>query len=221
MILGWVHLASDSNNLKDMIKTAFLSSETLRFVHSLKVSSFENVSESCTQPYTNLGENSLDVLHLLPRERTTQRSLKVFDESGSRVAVLPSYRVHEALIGLSEEYLAGILVHLGSDEEMEEKTFELKCLFRRIFKYGENEEEIDKANQLFNNISQHIESLDPVPRQKCVELLSQLAYLVHVQKYYYLPFVELKKSLNPGKHCVITYSVETPGYLEEEIFHSM
>ena len=208
MILGWVCLTNNSNNLKDTIESAFLFSETLRFVHSLKISSFENVSESYTQTYTNLGENSLDVFHLLPRRRVTQRSLKVFDESGSRLAVLPSYRVHEALIKLSDDYLDGILAHLGSDEAGE-KTFGLRFLFRRIFKYGENEEEIEKANQLFNYISQCIELLAPVPKQKCIELLLQLEYLVNVQKYHYVPFVELEKSLDPGKHCVITYTVET------------
>lgn len=218
MILGWVHLTNSSNSWKDKIESALLFLETLRFVHSLKISSFENISESCTQTYTNLGENSLDVIHLLPRKRVTQRSLKVFSQSGSRQAVLPSYMVHEALIGLSEDYLAGIFDNLENNEEMEEKTFELRCLFRRIFKYGKNEEEIDRANQLFDNISQHIESLDPVPRRECEELLSRLIYLVNVQKYYYLPFVELGESLGSAKHCVIIYTVETLGYLKMRNF---
>lgn len=90
MILGWVHLTNRSSNLKGTIESAFLFSETLRFVHSLRISSFENISESYTQTYTNIGENSLDVLHLLPKKRVAQRSLKVFDESGNRLAALPS-----------------------------------------------------------------------------------------------------------------------------------
>jgi len=105
-----------------------------------------------------------------------------------------------------------IILELGS--LFRKMFFELEFLFGRIFKYGKNEEEINRANQIFYYILQCTQFLPPLPKQECEELLSRLIYLVNTQKSFYLPFVELKKSLDPAKHCVITHTVETPEYLK-------
>lgn len=209
-----MQLENKPENLKNEIESALNWLEILRIIHSLKISSFENLSECFTLTYLNQDKNSHNILPHLPRPRITQRRLKMIDGSNNELAILPSYEIHEVLRELSEDYLDRILSHIERNEAIEEKVFELKCSFKRIFRYGDNEEEISRTKEIFEYISQQVESLDPESKEKCRKLLLQLTYLVSIQKKY-TPFVELKEPFPSKKHCIVNCTVETPKRIEK------
>lgn len=204
----------DIADLKDKIRLALKQLEIQRFVHSLKISSFENMSERSTLTYYNAGEDEHDILFILPRPRTTQRSLKVFDGCGNELAILPSYETHEAMRRLSEEYLDTITGCIKHDEKVGEKTSELKCQFRQVFKYGDKKEEVNNAMKTLEGLSKCAKFLDSTAEELCKDQLRELLYLISVQKFY-IPFVELRKPFLSGKHYIIYYTVETTGYIRK------
>lgn len=207
-------LENNPESLKDKIDFALNWLEIRRLIHSIKISSFGNLSERFALTYVNLSENSHNILYLPPMRRITQRRLKVFDGSDNELAIVPSYEIHEALRKLSEEYLDETLSCIERDEEIGENASELKCSFGRIFTYGDNEEEIDKANEILEHLespefeSRYLESLASESKERYKNSLKKLAYLVNIQRQY-TPFIELKEPFPPEKHCIINYTVET------------
>ncbi len=160
------------------------------------------------------------MLPLPPMPRTTQRSLKVFDESGNELPVIPSYQVHDALMELSKDYLAGILNHVEIGRDMQEEIEILKNSFDEIFKYGNVEERINEVEIILIHIRQYVDTLNKEARTECEKLLGWLTYLIDIQRHY-TPFVGLKETFPSKTYRKIDYKIERPSTLEKTLLFRM
>ncbi len=189
-----------------------------RIVHSLKITSFENISEQFTITYENRDNCEHTILPLPLKRRVTQRSMKVYDRSNNELIIFPSYKIHAAFRKLSMYYLDTITIYVCGakhENEFEERITELRQYLRNIFRCGNIEEEIQSTNKILRYLSQCFESLTSQNKEECKGLLSKLAYLVNLQKHY-VPFVELKEPFCQRKYCAVLYKVETPESFEKK-----
>ena len=138
----------------------------------------------------------------------------MFDESDNELSVIPSYKIHEALIELSGDYLEEVLGYIEIEKDMREEIEIFKHSFGEIFEYGNVEEKINQAENTFMYLHQCTERLDIETRKKCEKLLGWLAYLVNIQRHY-VPFVELKEPFPPKKHRTINCMIDRPSKLEK------
>jgi hypothetical protein len=207
-------LKNEKKNQHIKIEGALTSLEIVRMVCSYKITSFSNISENFTLTYFNLDQNnSYPILVLPPMPRTTQRSLKVFDASGNRLSIIPSYRIHEVLMELSTEYLETLFGDAKLDYEIREKLKEQRQSLKDIFVYGDVRGKIDEANHILSNI---IDML-PLGYEIDDDIFHKLLYLINVQVSY-LPFVKLKKPIPPGEYHEIIYISESPKKIEKSRF---
>lgn len=206
--------------LKEEIESALLDFEIVRIVRSFKITSYDSLSEHFTLTYVKKGENenqrekkNLYYISLPPLPRITQRSLKVFDESGRELPVVPSHEIHDVLVELSNEYLNRILknIEIGKKE-----VGKLRCYITEIFEYGIVEDKIEEAEKILENISDCMNSLDGEKKKDCQKILTRLARLISDQRYYY-PFVELKNRLDQEEHQIVKYTIERPVGLERKL----
>ncbi len=198
------------DNLKEEIESAILDFEIVRVVRSVKITSHESLSEHFTLTYAKKGKNdirgekkNLCYISLPPMPRITQRSLKVFDESGKELPIIPSHEIHDVLKTLSNEYLDRI----RSDSE---ETKKLRPYFTQIFEYGDVEKKITEAEEILKKIYDQKR-----PQDKERETVLTLLGLISNQRYY-CPFIELKNRLDLEEHQVIRYTIERPIGLEKE-----
>lgn len=110
--------------------------------------------------------------------RITQRSLKISDERGNELPVVPSHEIHEVLIELSNEYVDRILENVEIDKE---EVGKLRCYFAEIFEYGNVEDKIIEAERILKNISGTVDLLDEGKKKECEGILTHLTHLVSNQ----------------------------------------
>lgn len=196
--------------MKEEIESALLDLEIVRIVRSLKITSYDSFSEHFTLTYINKRRNdnpgeekNLSYIALPPMPRITQRSLKVFDESGKGLPIIASHEIHDILKALSNEYLDRILKNTEIDRK---ETEILRVYCTEIFEYGNVENKITEAEETLRRIYDQIR---PQERETGYQEILTLLSLISNQRYY-CPFVELKNHLNQEEHQIIEYTIERP-----------
>jgi hypothetical protein len=206
---GGSTVIEELSDFENNIANTLFSTELIRYNSGIEFISPINFRQFYTELRQNISHNDLLYSQLIPRTKTLQRNMSVFDNQGNELSIIPSDVIEKSLSAICDFYMFKAWEYADKSElPFISRFFEHPVDFGDIFCHDDEttHEKIKAIVNQINYITLNVEKIDK--NSRCFSYIERIYVLVGIYEKLYIPFVKLNNSIAGNECFSLNYSID-------------